>query len=199
MGNYTLNFAGNLTTYLVLPLELIKTHLTLLLNLNKLPLFNDLTVNYFFTKNLSQSINGPLNLDTNLTSLKTSAQGNKFSDDLLINQTESQHFFRYQKTLNPIFKYDYKLGNYITKNDLTMFPFLFTTFSEQTGGIRKSAWFFSDKFLELFETNVSTYLNTYTGTSSKDSSVNNVYILNNYGFYNLFFTLSNYNGLVNTR
>lgn len=46
---------------------------------------------------------------------------------------------RYARSSNPVFRYDYKLGNYFTKEDLVTKPFLFTTISEVTGGIRKSA------------------------------------------------------------
>jgi hypothetical protein len=56
---------------------------------------------------------------------------------------------RYLRTTNPIFRYDYKLGNYFTKEDMQTKPFLFTTINELTGGIRKASWFFSQKFTDL--------------------------------------------------
>jgi hypothetical protein len=56
---------------------------------------------------------------------------------------------RYLRTTNPIFRYDYKLGNYFTKEDMVTKPFLFTTINELTGGIRKASWFFSQKFVDL--------------------------------------------------
>jgi hypothetical protein len=52
---------------------------------------------------------------------------------------EKTNSFRFQRTTNPIFRYDYKLGNYFTKDDILKTPFLFTTTSEITGGIRKAA------------------------------------------------------------
>ena len=52
---------------------------------------------------------------------------------------ESLSNARFQRAANPIFRYDYKLGNYFTKDDSTKSPYLFTTISEITGGIRKSA------------------------------------------------------------
>lgn len=51
--------------------------------------------------------------------------------------TENSLFFRYQRLLNPIFRYDYKLGNYFNKQDSIITPYLFTTISEITGGVRK--------------------------------------------------------------
>jgi|TARA_B110000037_G_scaffold217633_1_gene279107 hypothetical protein len=52
---------------------------------------------------------------------------------------ESSLDMRYQRNLNPIFRYDYKLGNYFTKEDSIVTPYLFTTINELTGGIRKSS------------------------------------------------------------
>jgi hypothetical protein len=52
---------------------------------------------------------------------------------------ESNANIRYQRNLNPIFRYDYKLGNYFTKEDSIVTPYLFTTINELTGGIRKSS------------------------------------------------------------
>jgi hypothetical protein len=46
---------------------------------------------------------------------------------------------RFLRTTNPIFRYDYKLGNYFTKVDAVNMPFLFTTINDLTGGIRKSS------------------------------------------------------------
>ena len=70
--------------------------------------------------------------------------GNQFqtstlTDNTLNSQSEGTFFFRYQRALNPVFKYDYKLGNYFTKEDTTMTPFMFTTAIDVTGGIRKSS------------------------------------------------------------
>jgi len=56
---------------------------------------------------------------------------------LNISNSELSTDFRYQRALNPIFAYDYKAGNYITKTDKESFPYLFLTFSEVTGGVRR--------------------------------------------------------------
>jgi hypothetical protein len=52
---------------------------------------------------------------------------------------ESSTDYRYQRFTNPIFKYDYKAGNYLPKETTESFTFLFNTLSEVTGGVRKSA------------------------------------------------------------
>jgi hypothetical protein len=55
-----------------------------------------------------------------------------------MNQEVSSNY-RFQKFSNPIFRYDYKAGNYLTKDDIKAYPTLFTTISEITGGIRKAS------------------------------------------------------------
>lgn len=59
------------------------------------------------------------------------------ADSLLFTNEESSSNFRYQKFQNPVFKADYKSGNYFTKVDLERFPHMINTFIELTGGIRK--------------------------------------------------------------
>ena len=118
---------------------------------------------------------------------------------VLNNFSEESSFFRYQRALNPVFKYDYKLGNYFTKDDMNMTPFLFTTINDVTGGIRKSSWFFSAKFVELFNTNVKTYLTSYSGQSSSGSNLSNPYVQNSFGFYNFLYNLQDNSTLINYR
>jgi len=89
----------------------------------------------------------PLNVKNNNVTVNTneaSYLGTQFqtltsTDQVLNSQSENTYFFRYQRALNPVFKYDYKLGNYFTKDDITMTPFMFTTAIDVTGGIRKSS------------------------------------------------------------
>lgn len=46
--------------------------------------------------------------------------------------------YRFQKTQNPVFKYDFKVGHYLTDNVKVLSRQLFTTFNDTTGGVRKS-------------------------------------------------------------
>tara|TARA_B100000795_G_scaffold250317_1_gene218427 strand:+ start:1552 stop:1965 length:414 start_codon:yes stop_codon:yes gene_type:complete len=113
------------------------------------PLF--IHTNFFAPQNFVESFNvsSPSLKNTTLTSStspfnEVSFTGTGFQvtsslDQVLNNQSESSYFFRYQRALNPVFKYDYKLGNYFTKQDSTMTPFMFTTVIDVTGGIRKSS------------------------------------------------------------
>jgi len=130
--------------------------------------------------------------------------GNQFqtstlTDNTLNSQSEGTFFFRYQRALNPVFKYDYKLGNYFTKEDTTMTPFMFTTAIDVTGGIRKSSWFFSSKFVELFNNNVQNYLSSYSGHSTSAANLDNPYTQNSFGFYNFLYNLQDELTLINYR
>ena len=186
---------------------------TMLVNIPTL--VTTLTVNiHFFTNLISQNVNfftlkplylttfsysevekvkTELNLNTDIASTKS------LTDSLLWGNTEDASSFRFQRTLNPIFRYDYKLGNYFTKEDLNISPHLFTTISEVTGGIRKSSWFFSAKFVEIFNQNLSTYFDVFTGTQSSKGTGTNPYIHNTFSYYNFFNTLTDSTQLINTR
>jgi heme/copper-type cytochrome/quinol oxidase subunit 1 len=104
----------------------------------------------------------------------------------LIALSENNTYFRFQRALNPVFRYDYKLGNYFTKEDTNIAPFLFTTINDVTGGIRKSSWFFSKKFIELFSTNFSSELTSATLSHKDIGNKNNPYVQNTFPYYNIF-------------
>ena len=143
-------------------------------------------------------------VSTNSTATEASYLGTQFQvtsslDQVLTNQSENSYFFRYQRALNPVFKYDYKLGNYFTKQDITMTPFMFTTAIDVTGGIRKSSWFFSSKFTELFDANLKTYLGSYSGKSTSEANLDSPYTQNTFGFYNFLYNLQDNHSLINYR
>jgi len=46
---------------------------------------------------------------------------------------------RFVRFMNPVFKYDFKVGNYIPDDVKKMNPHLFTTIKDVTTGIRKSS------------------------------------------------------------
>lgn len=61
------------------------------------------------------------------------------TEKVLTSGEEVSSNFRYQKFSNPVFRYDYKAGNYFPKDDFTLHRHMFVSMSEITGGIRKSA------------------------------------------------------------
>jgi len=60
-------------------------------------------------------------------------------DEVVYNLEESVHSSRALRFNNPVFKYDYKLGNYLTKELILNFPNLLVSQTHVTGGIKKSA------------------------------------------------------------
>jgi hypothetical protein len=83
-------------------------------------------------------------------------------NEIIYNLEESAESSRALRFNNPIFKYDYKLGNYLTKELISSFPNLLVSQTHVTGGIKKSSWYYSFQFLELLNENIQNYTNMYT-------------------------------------
>lgn len=60
-------------------------------------------------------------------------------DEVIYNIEESVHSSRALRFNNPVFRYDYKLGNYLTKELILNFPNLLVSQTHVTGGIKKSS------------------------------------------------------------
>lgn len=128
---------------------------------------------------------------------------------------ENQRFVRF---MNPVFKYDFKVGNYMPDDLKKLNPHLFNTIKDITTGIRKPAWFASDDYTRLFKANVASHL-FYFGESSLSHSqrsslaascadFDGTFSPNSYystnvtftgAFFNFFTLLNSSNGLLNTR
>jgi hypothetical protein len=68
---------------------------------------------------------------------------NNFSTESLENQhilgkQETSANYRFQRLQNPVFKYDFKLGNYMPDENKVKSPFLYTTIHDLTTGVRKA-------------------------------------------------------------
>ena len=63
---------------------------------------------------------------------------------------ESSANQRFQKFNNPIFKYDYKSGDYFPKLYRDLYTHLFSTLIDLTSGLRTAPWFYSTNFFENF-------------------------------------------------
>jgi hypothetical protein len=106
---------------------------------------------------------------------------------------------RFQRTLNPIFRYDYKLGNYFTKTDVLQAPYLFTTISEITGGIRKAAWFFSRTFLDLLTENWEVFGTMTAGLGQGAGRKANPSVQPTFVTYNFYTILNEQSNVANVR
>lgn len=176
--------------------------LTRLLSLNIFLGFNNFsysTLNFKFLTESNLTTESYKSEKTDVTYLSQNWNSLDLNNKSMFNSVESSLNFRYQKFTNPIFRYDYKAGNYVTKQDKQAFPYLFTTFSEITGGIRKSSWFFSNTFLELFNDSFSNYLNFFSYKTSETTDHFKSYVNSTDGFYNFFSILSTQTKFINNR
>jgi len=93
-------------------------------------------VSSFLTTNSLTQTNSPEALlelsNTHTPVLKSTKIQQEGSNHELVND------YRFQKTQNPVFKYDFKVGHYLTDNVKVLSRQLFTTFNDTTGGVRKA-------------------------------------------------------------
>jgi len=61
-----------------------------------------------------------------------------FNDYFINFNFEIDKFYRFQKFTNPVFKYDYKAGDYFPKINKELYTYLFTTIANITNSIRTS-------------------------------------------------------------
>jgi len=148
---------------------------------------------------------------------------NGFSFDSLqtsytLTHQEDSSEYRYQRLQNPIFRYDFKLGNYMPDENKKKSPFLYTTIHDLTTGVRKSPWFYSADFFKFVKGDLSSYFLFHNDFMSKPSltkifnnnlneissshAVNDPFYMNlthSAGLYNYFFLLSEPSQFLNNR
>ena len=125
---------------------------------------------------------------------------------------------RFMRLTNPVFQYDFKVGNYMPDDVKKMNPHLFNTIKDITTGLRKSSWFTSEDFSRMLKSNTASHVlyfsdsalfssnrSTFAGINADlDStfSINTPHSSNvtfTGGFYNFFVTLSSSSEVLNTR
>lgn len=128
------------------------------------------------------------------------------SDSLLqtkYSNEESSLNSRYQRFSNPVFKYDYKSGDYFPKLYKEVYSYLFSTSIDVTGALRTAPWFISNNFMEIFSNNFNVFFDNITKTN-----LVNLYSVHSWNasrirytdaFYNFFYSLNSENQLVNKR
>ena len=149
---------------------------------------------YIFANHVLDNSN-PLFLQSSKNSLSSIYSNSRYS------MHESSLYMRTLRTDSPVLRYDYKLGNYLTKELTSMFPHLLVSRTQVTGGIRKSSWYFSSQFIELFNETFTNYLRPYdqittsVTTNLGEASVSGAFS----GFYNLFASADRTSEFLNTR
>jgi heme/copper-type cytochrome/quinol oxidase subunit 1 len=120
-------------------------------------------------------------------------------DKVLTSSQELVSNFRQQRSTNPLFRYNFKTGNYLNNITKELSPSMFTSLSSVTMGIRQSSWFFSGNFSELFSLNFDNYTSTYVETTPSTPVFHKSSIDNTNSFYNFFYSLSDSGSFINTR
>lgn len=174
------NFFFNFFSYISLILFGFKTNF-IFISIYNLFQFNTVyDLNYLSNNTFSYKSKYFSNLDSNFNS--------KFTNEEIYDSS------RYLRFYNPIFKYDYKSGDYLPKTQQILYTHLFTSISDITNSVRTSSWFYSENYLKAFNDDFSEFYNNM----SLSSKFNNVILhqikshrfSNTNGFYNFFSTLS---------
>jgi hypothetical protein len=119
------------------------------------------------------------------------------------NNEEISNSFRYQRFSNPVFKYDYKSGDYFPKLHKIIHAHLFSTINDVTNGLRQSPWFLSNNYVEAFSHTFDNYLIDIAQVSLLNThdiyTKLEVSLANTDAFYNFFYVLYNNNTIINKR
>ena len=116
-------------------------------------------------------------------------------DKFLLNNEEISTTSRVLRFNNPIFKYDYKSGDYFPKLYKDLYSFLIPSILDLTSGLRTPSWYFSITLNELLDINLTFFIDnlekrTHFSTFSVVPTKNNK-ITHSDAFYNFFFSLNN--------
>ena len=139
----------------------------------------------------------------------------EFSTSGLEERSSDQRFMRF---MNPVFKYDFKVGNYLPDDAKKLNPHLFTTIKDITTGIRKASWFTSSDYSRLLHSNIASHSLYFTDSplygpdakalTSRCADFDSTYAANSPhsvgvtptgGFYNFFMVISSSSDALNTR
>ena len=98
---------------------------------------------------------------TGMPSVKSLRECNEISNHELAND------YRFQKTQNPVFRYDFKVGHYMTESVKLLNRHMFSTFNDVTGGLRIAPWHFSENFESPFKIDILCFLAYYSQNDTK--------------------------------
>lgn len=126
--------------------------------------------------------------------------------------------YRYLRLQNPVFKYDFKLGNYLPDTAKLLSSHLFTTVNDVTAGVRRSSWFTSFEFKQAFNLNLYLYFMHFSanfdnnpirsGYADKYNAIDRKFTVNDpyssnasftHAFYNFFNVMNSSSNLINSR
>jgi hypothetical protein len=169
---------------------------------------------------LRSYLNNPLNPELhNLPSYITGTHHSlSISEQLEFILQENFESLRFNRSVNPVFKYDFKVGNYLPDESRKLNPHLFNTLKDITMGIRKSPWFSSEdynNYLRFSFVSHLLYFNDFffnesfrlpfirtlsqLNASYQSNSPHHTNMIFTSGFYTFFHVLKSNSYLVNSR
>jgi len=157
---------------------------------------------FFYLKSSSNLLNvfnnnNNLNYKSNYFSNTSLSFLNKYSNE------ETSETARYLKFYNPVFKYDFKSGDYFPKLYKESYSYLFLSMSEAVSNLRSAPWFLSPKYFEYFNTNFFNFFDNISNYKQFSNvllhSWNSSRFNNTDAFYNFFYILSNDNFILNKK
>ena len=180
----------------------------------------------FFTNSYltSQTIGSGVVSNVNESSVRDSGYSSEATTSFSVNELtssalqESLQDSRFSRSMNSVFKYDFKVGNYLPDDAKKLNPHLFATMKDITTGIKKSSWFTSEDFSKMLQGNISTH-SLYFGDSpltganasklaARSADLDATFSANaphsvgaspTSGFYNFFMVMSSSNNVLNSR
>ena len=160
-------------------------------------LFYNFYSNYYLSNFFGVNSTFFLNYKSNHFSNTSVSFLNKYSNE------ETSETFRYLKFYNPVFKYDFKSGDYFPKLYKEAYNYLFLSMAEAVGSLRSAPWFLSPKYFEYFGTNFSNFFDNISNSKQFSNVVlhswNTSRFNNTDGFYNFFYIISNDNIVLNKK
>lgn len=161
-------------------------------------LFYNIYFNLYFNNFLiSQNNSSSLYYKSNHFSNTSLSLLNKYTNE------ENSETFRYLKFYNPVFKYDFKSGDYFPKLYKEAYSYLFLSMSEAVGSLRSAPWFLSPKYFEYFNANFLNFFENVSNSKQFSSVILHSWSTSRFnntdGFYNFFYVLANDNIILNKK
>jgi hypothetical protein len=179
--------------YFFSPLNMVSTHVFSVLNTNIFEYFINPIVSTFSNNKQHSTLNFKSEYFNNVS----------ISSNTLLSGEESSNYSRFMRFENPVFKYDYKSGNYFPPLYTEIFPQLMTTMADTPSGLLKPIWFFSSKYEELFLSYIKPYTSLVSNSISTNSSLTQINGLKQFtgvdGIFGFFIFLNNDSLFTNTR
>lgn len=154
---------------LVTVLKNLRSYFWAQISVLTLPVFqeNSLSNYLIFTSNLVTKNTTDLTHKLSFSDTSLNSRGRLVSNETVVTKSylsaqESSSSWRFQRSINSVFKYDFKVGNYIPDDTKKLNPHLLMTIKDVTMGIRKPSWFYSFEYSQLLQSLFSTHLLYFT-------------------------------------